>query len=372
MRNSGREHNGWLCQARFHPERLDVGDWPGMKRISPSAPEPRAQFSAHDPLAAAATMGRQNGEAHASGIHHVTSIAGSARRNLDFYTGTLGLRLIKKTVNFDDPGSYHLYYGDAAGSPGTILTFFPGGRGARPAGNWRGAGDRLQRPGRFDRLLDLASHREGRRARSAPQAVRRNDARVKDRDGTRLALAGVRGVDEGAPGWSAAETPPEHAIRGFHSVSLLLAEAAPTAAILTDVFGFVADGREGSTQRYRAPGVEVGGLIDLRTAGEFLMARQARRLVHHVAFRAADDAAQAAMVEKLVRRSSSAHDRAEGPQLFPLGLFPRAGPGLFEIATDPPGFAGDEPMDLLGQALKLPPFLEGRRAQIEAALPKLD
>ena len=308
-----------------------------------------------------------------SGIHHVTSIAGSARRNLDFYTGTLGLRLIKKTVNFDDPGSYHLYYGDAAGSPGTILTFFP----------WEGAA-----PGRLgigeaqetvfsvpegsigywtQRLIEKGVEHDPPRKRFGETTLA-----FKDRDGTRLALAGVRGVDEGAPGWSAAETPPEHAIRGFHSVSLLLAEAAPTAAILTDVFGFVADGREGSTQRYRAPGVEVGGLIDLRTAGEFLMARQGAGSVHHVAFRAADDAAQAAMVEKLVRDHHLRTTEQKDRNYFRSVYFREPGRVLFEIATDPPGFAIDEPIDALGQSLKLPPFLEGRRAQIEAALPKLD
>ncbi|MGB3580823.1 MAG: VOC family protein, partial [Roseiarcus sp.] len=185
-----------------------------------------------------------------SGIHHVTAIAGSARRNLDFYTGTLGLRLVKKTVNFDDPGSYHLYYGDGAGHPGTILTFFP----------WEGAP-----PGRLgigEAQETVFSVPEGsigywtqrlieKGVALDPPAKRFGETTLafKDRDGTRLALAGVRGA-EAAPGWSATEPPAEHAIRGFHSVSLLLAEAAPTAAILTDVFGFVADGREGLTQRY--------------------------------------------------------------------------------------------------------------------------
>ena len=263
-----------------------------------------------------------------SGIHHVTSIASSARRNLDFYTGTLGLRLVKKTVNFDDPGSYHLYYGDAAGHPGTILTFFP----------WEGAP-----PGRLgigeaqetvfsvpegsigywtQRLIEKGVDHD-------PPAKRFGETTLafKDRDGTRLALAGVKGAEE-APGWSARGSAARNtAIRGFHSVSLLLAEAGPTAAILTDVFGFVADGGEGVTQRYRAPGVEVGGLVDLRTAGEFSGGAPGRGLgsPHRVSGGrrrgASGDGRQARP------GSSSAHDRAEGPQLFPLGLFPRARPG---------------------------------------------
>jgi len=307
-----------------------------------------------------------------SGIHHVTSIAGSARRNLDFYTHVLGMRLVKKTVNFDDPGSYHFYYGDAAGHPGAILTFFP----------WEGAAP--GRPGIGEaqetvfsvpessigfwtqRLIEkgVAHNRPVKRFGETTLAFR-------DPDGTRLALAGVRGT-ENSPGWETGETPGEHAIRGFHSVSLLLTEAGPTAAVLTDVFGFVADGHEGPTQRYRAPGVSLGGLIGLRTAGEFLAARQGAGSVHHIAFRAADDAAQAAMVRKLIDdhhlRTTEQKDRT----YFRSVYFREPGRVLFEIATDPPGFAVDEPAESLGTALKLPPFLEGRRAAIEAALPQLD
>jgi glyoxalase family protein len=193
----------------------------------------------------------------------------------------------------------------------------------------------------------------------------------KDQDGTRLALTWVKGV-EAKPGWSASGVPAEHAIRGFHSVSLLLAEAGPTAAILTDVFGFVADGREGETQRYQAPGVDLGGVIDLRAAGEFLSARQGAGSVHHIAFRAADDAAQAAMVRKLIQDHHLRTTEQKDRNYFRSVYFREPGRVLFEIATDPPGFAIDEPPGSLGEALKLPPFLEGRRAAIEAALPKLD
>ncbi|MGH6799772.1 MAG: ring-cleaving dioxygenase, partial [Roseiarcus sp.] len=192
-----------------------------------------------------------------------------------------------------------------------------------------------------------------------------------DRDGTRLALTGVKGL-EAKPGWSAGGVPAEHAIRGFHSVSLLLAEAGPTAAILTDVFGFVADGREGATERYRAPGVDLGGVIDLRTAGEFLSARQGAGSVHHIAFRAADDAAQAAMAKKLVQDHHLRPTEQKDRNYFRSVYFREPGGVQFEIATDPPGFAIDESPASLGRALKLPPFLEGRRGAIEAALPTLD
>jgi glyoxalase family protein len=166
--------------------------------------------------------------------------------------------------------------------------------------------------------------------------------------------------------------PAEHSIRGFHSVSLLLAEAGPTAAILTDVFGFTACGSEGPTQHFQAPGVEIGGIIDLRTAGEFLPARQGAGSVHHIAFRATDDAAQAAMAHKLTQDHRLRVTEQKDRNYFRSVYFREPGRVLFEIATDPPGFAVDESPDSLGEALKLPPFLEDRRAAIEAALPKLD
>ncbi len=306
-----------------------------------------------------------------SGIHHITSIASSARRNLDFYAGTLGLRLVKKTVNFDDPTTYHLYYGDWAGRPGTILTFFP----------WEGAA-----PGRLgigeaqetvfsvpESSIGYWTQRFVEKGVDHDPPIKRfgeTTLAFKDRDGARLALVGAKG-GEADPAGSTGDAPPEHAIRGFHSVSLLLAEAGPTAAILTDIFGFVAEGREGATERYRAPGVERGGIVDLRTAGEFLAARQGAGSVHHIAFRAPDDAAQAAMANKLVQdhlvRTTEQKDR----NYFRSVYFREPGRVLFEIATDPPGFAVDEPLESLGRALKLPPFLESHRAAIEAALPKL-
>ena len=174
-----------------------------------------------------------------SGIHHVTSIASAARRNLDFYTGTLGLRLVKKTVNFDDPSAYHLYYGDGGGHPGTILTFFP----------WEGAA-----PGRLgigEAQETVFSIPEGAIGYWAQRLVEKGVAHeppakrfgattiaFKDQDGIRLALTGVKGV-EAKPGWSAGGIPAENSIRGFHSVSLLLAEAArpppfsPTSSALS-------------------------------------------------------------------------------------------------------------------------------------------
>ena len=308
----------------------------------------------------------------ASGIHHITSIASSARRNLDFYVHTLGLRLVKRTVNFDDPTTYHLYYGDGAGHPGTILTFFPWENAAPGRG---GIGEVQETVFAVpeasigywtQRFVEKGVAHEGPTKRFGETTVA-----FRDGDGTRLALAGVKGI-EAKPAWSAGGVPAEHAIRGFRSASLLLAEAGATADILIDVFGFVAGETEGSTRRYRAKGVDLGGAIDLRTAGEFLGARQGAGSVHHIAFRAADDAAQRAMVEKLVKHHRLRTTEQKDRKYFRSVYFREPGRVLFEIATEPPGFAVDEPADSLGRSLQLPPFLEGSRAHIEAALPKLD
>jgi glyoxalase family protein len=309
---------------------------------------------------------------HHRGIHHVTAIAGPARRNLDFYSGALGLRLVKKTVNFDDPGTYHLYYGDGAGDPGTILTFFPWERAA--AGSL-GVGETQETMFRIPAAsIGYWTHRfidKGVAHQALEKRFGESVLAFKDFDGTRLALAAIPGV-ENEPGWSAGEIPAEHSIRGFHGVSLLLEDAGATGAILTDVLGFSARDREGSVQRFRAPDATVGAIVDLRAVGGFPRGRQGAGSVHHVAFRAADDADQAEMVRKLAEHHGVRTTEQKDRNYFRSVYFREPGQVLFEIATDPPGFAVDEPAATLGQALKLPAFLENRRADIEATLPPLD
>jgi glyoxalase family protein len=192
----------------------------------------------------------------------------------------------------------------------------------------------------------------------------------KDPDGMRLALVAVPGI-EGEPAWSSGEVPAEHAIRGCHSVSLLLREAAPTAAILTNVFGFAEIGREGPTVRFKADGTEIGGILDIRVAGDFLRGRQGAGSVHHIAFRAADDEAEFAMMKKLAENHGIRTTDQKNRNYFRSLYFREPGGVLFEIATDIPGFAVDEPDGSLGKSLKLPPEYEPRRKDIEAALPAL-
>jgi glyoxalase family protein len=306
------------------------------------------------------------------GIHHVTIIAGSAPRNLEFYTRVLGLRLVKKTVNFDDPHTYHFYYGDEAGQPGTIVTFFPW-EGAEPGR--LGVGETQEIVFRIpEASLGFWTQRLIEKGVTHDALVKRFGESVlsfKDPDGTRLAFAALRGV-ESEPGWSAEEIPAAHAIRGLHGVSLLLDRAEATAAVLTDILGFAAGPSEGTTRRYRVADATVGAVVDLREVGGFPRGRHGAGSVHHVAFRADNDADQTEMARKLVDGHHLRATEQKDRKYFRSIYFREPGGVLFEIATDPPGFAVDEPAQRLGQTLMLPAFLEGDRRDIEAALPKLD
>ncbi|HEX8662469.1 MAG TPA: ring-cleaving dioxygenase [Beijerinckiaceae bacterium] len=303
------------------------------------------------------------------GIHHVTAIAGDARRTFDFYTGTLGLRLVKKTVNFDDPGTYHLYFGDETGRPGTILTFFPW---AHVAPGRVGIGQAQETAFRVPQgAIGYWTHRFVEKGVPHEAPEKRFGETVlpfRDPDGMPLALVGSGGA-EGEPAWSGGGVPAEHAIRGFAGVTLMLDDAAPTGAILTDILGLKETGREGPRVRYRGD-AGVGSIVDIRVATGFLPGRQGGGSVHHVAFRAADDAEQAAMAQRLAGHGIRPTEQMDR-NYFRSIYFREPGGVLFEIATDDPGFAADEPVASLGQALKLPRFLESRRREIEAVLPAL-
>ncbi|MEA2877382.1 MAG: glyoxalase family protein [Hyphomicrobiales bacterium] len=305
-----------------------------------------------------------------SGIHHVTAIAGRADRNLDFHTRVLGLRLVKKTVNFDDPGTYHLYYGDAEGQPGTILTFFPW---AHAAAGQLGAGETQETAFRIpSAALGYWTHRLLEKGVTHGAPEKRFGETVlpfTDPDGMRFSLVAAPAA-ENEKGWSI-DIPAEHAIRGFHGVTLLVHTAAPTASILTDVLGFREVARDGALVRYRGD-APMGAHVDLREAGDFPRGRMGRGSVHHIAFRAADDATQAAMAAKLVADRKMHPTEQKDRNYFRSIYFREPNGILFEIATDQPGFAVDEPAASLGQSLKLPPFLEPRRAELEGKLPPLE
>jgi glyoxalase family protein len=306
-----------------------------------------------------------------AGIHHVTAISGRAHRNLDFYTGTLGMRLVKKTVNFDDPGTYHLYYGDEVGHPGTILTFFPWEDAS--AGR-SGVGLTHQTAFRVSAgSLGYWTHRFIEKNVAHEALERRFSERVlafTDPDGMRLALVGV--ADAGAEtAWSNGDIPAEHAIRGFHGVTLLLDDVAATGAILSGVLGFGKAGTEGVVTRYHADDAGVGAVVDLHEAKGFLRGVTGRGSVHHVAFRAKNDAAQGELAAKLRDKHGLEPTEQKDRQYFRSVYFREPGGILFEIATDDPGFTVDEPVATLGNDLKLPRFLETHCKEIEAVLPAL-
>jgi glyoxalase family protein len=307
-----------------------------------------------------------------AGIHHITAIAGDPKRNVAFYTQVLGLRLVKKTVNFDDPGTYHLYYGDETGRPGTILTFFPwahvgpGRNGiglavetafaipAASVGFW------------IERLISLGIAHDAPEKRFGDTVIG-----LRDPDGMRLELVGVQGL-QAMPGYATAGVPADHAVRGFHGISLWVGEAAGTARVLTEAFGYKAAGQEGNRHRYVAPSPAgtLAQVVDLRVAPGFLAGAMGAGTIHHVAFRAATDADQAAMsasLRKLGLRVTEQMDRNYFRSVYfkePAGI-------IFEIATDAPGFTVDEDLATLGQSLKLPEWYEPRRKDIEAVLPAL-
>src|SRR6201987_4638548 len=306
-----------------------------------------------------------------AGIHHVTAISGDPLRNLKFYREILGLRLVKRTVNFDDPGTYHLYYGDESGTPGTILTFFPWEHAAAGRG---GVGQTQQTAFRVPaRSIGYWTHRfiaKGVTHEALEKRFGETVLSFTDPDGMSLALVGVPGADN-ETAWSHGDVPAEHAIRGFHGVTLLLDDAAKTGAILTDVLGFEAAGREGSISRYRAPNT-VGGVVDIREAKGFLPGRLGRGSVHHIAFRAADDAIEVEMARKLVKEHGMHPTEQKDRNSFRSIYFREPGGILFEIATDIPGFAVEAARNPR-RSLEAPEsFLEPHRNEIERGLAPLD
>ncbi|QHN04685.1 ring-cleaving dioxygenase [Granulicella sp. WH15] len=303
------------------------------------------------------------------GLHHVTAIASDPQRNLDFYTEVLGLRFVKRTINFDDPGTYHFYFGDDAGSPGTILTFFPWPHATRgSAGVGETSATAFSVPATSLEFWE-------RRLLDAGIPVEQGDARFGDAvllfadpDGMRLELIG----HQSAPALHAPRTanvPAEHSIRGFFGVTLCEAGYEKSAAVL-EKMGYVKTAEAGNRYRFSAPGNALGTHIDILIQTQLMYGRMGAGSVHHIAFRATDDAAQLVWREEMKAMSldvTPVLDRTYFHSIY----FREPGGVLFEIATDPPGFTFDESIESLGEALKLPPWLEPKRSVIEKILPEI-
>ena len=312
----------------------------------------------------------ENAMSTSHGLHHVTALAGDPARNVAFYRDVLGLRMVKRTVNFDDPGTYHLYYGDEVGSPGTIMTFFPWPGAPRGRiGTGQAAATAFAVPEAslgywLERLVARGIAHEAPRERFGRKVVA-----LSDPDGLRLELVSRPDV-AARPGWAGSEVPAEHAIRGFHGVTLWSATPGATGETLKTL-GLVEAGREGASLLYAAAGEGLGTCVEVRDTSGFPRGEMGAGTVHHVAFRAAGDADQAALVAALSAHNRIAATEQVDRNYFRSVYFREPGGTLFEIATDDPGFAIDEPREALGASLMLPPWYEPNRARIEAALPRL-
>jgi glyoxalase family protein len=305
-----------------------------------------------------------------TGIHHVTCISGDAQENLDFYTRILGMRMVKKSVNQDAPDTYHLFYADKEGHPGADLTFFPWPR--MPKG----------RPG-IGLAMEVAlaippDTMEWWTARLSEHGVavsaeeRRFGERVlpaQDPHGLRIALVETSDAREFTP-WEHSPVPADRQVLGLHSVRLWEHSLATTSEFLTGVLGFRAAGVEGSWHRFAVAGGGSGAHLDVRELPDERRGAWGVGAVHHVAWRVPDDTAQLAVRDRVAeahRRPTAVIDRF----WFRSVYFLEPGGVLFELATDGPGFTADEDLETLGETLVLPPWLEGRREEIERGLPGL-
>ncbi|HXL24512.1 MAG TPA: ring-cleaving dioxygenase [Chthoniobacterales bacterium] len=303
------------------------------------------------------------------GIHHITAIASDPQRNVDFYTQILGLRFAKRTVNFDDPSTYHVYFGDRSGRPGTAITFFawPGARrGSRGTGQVIAGSFAIPR-GSIDYWKSrFAEHRlfcEKIPARYEAPAIR-----LTDPDGLLLELIESEQLDDVDLKYES-EVPHQFAIHGFHAPTLEVQQAKPTEELLKNL-GFELTAEEGSRRRFSSNSKSTSAQVDLveRADGQFGV--NSAGTVHHIAFRCANEKEQLRWRKQLV-----ALDLNVTPVIdrfyFHSIYFREPGGILFEIATEGPGFTADEPVEHLGENLKLPPQYEEHRAEIERVLPPI-
>ncbi len=305
------------------------------------------------------------------GIHHITALASSPQRNMEFYSGVLGLRLVKQTVNFDAPDVYHLYYGNEVGLPGTLLTFFPfteAERGRRGAGEITAVAFSVP-----DGSLDFWIDRRSRNGTRFEGPGRRCDEEVisfADPDGMTVELCADRSAHE-LPGWQGGPVPAAHALRKLHGATITHRDLALTRSFLIGMMGFEEGPAESNRHRFFAGADHGRAAIDIVVDPEAPRSRQSAGSVHHIAWRIKSNEEQQRWRNKLVDAAvgvTQILDRIYFRSIY----FREPGGVLFEIATDLPGFAVDEPVDELGTHLKLPQWLEPERPRIERILPSLN
>ncbi|MDR6762746.1 glyoxalase family protein [Flavobacterium sp. 2755] len=306
------------------------------------------------------------------GLHHITAIAGDAKRNFNFYSNILGLRFIKKTVNFDDPGTYHFYFGDEVGSAGTILTFFPWGEGIQQGRKGSGMATEIgysvpkgsldfwqKRFEQYNVIYNKPAEKFGEKYLT-----------FLDPDGLKLELIESK-TDDNRKAWETYEVKADVATKGFHNITLTLNDIKPTAAILTEIFGYKLIDQDVNRYRYATDAVENAAIVDLVELADEKRGLNANGTVHHVAFRVKNDEILMHFREKIEAYGLSITPQIDR-QYFHSLYFREPGGVLFEIATDNPGFTVDESLEELGQNLKLPAQYESQRATIENHLVKIN
>lgn len=304
-----------------------------------------------------------------TGIHHVTAIASDPQRNIDFYAGLLGLRLVKKTVNFDDPSAYHLYYGDESGTPGSIVTFFywPGHDARGRVGSGQTTALVFSAP---EGSLGYWQERLEKQGVSVERKHRFGEDVLAFVDPDQIPVEIVAVANDSRRGWTAAGVPAEHALRGLHTAELTVAFAAPTEALLSIEMGFRLVKREGDRARFEAGRGGSGRYADvIQSAGP--RGAGGSGTIHHIAWSVPNDEVELAKQAELQRSGyhvSPVMDR----DYFHSIYYREKGGILFEIATENPGFAVDEAPESLGTGLKLPKQHEHLRARIEQILPPLE
>lgn len=306
------------------------------------------------------------------GIHHITAIAGDAKRNHSFYANILGLRFIKKTVNFDDPQTYHFYFGDEIGSPGTILTFFPWGDRVRqgrrgigqvtetgyavPAGSLEFWQDRFEK---HNVIYNKVAEKFGEQYLT-----------FLDPDGLKFELTVPKEADTRSP-WVTDEVSAEHATQGFHHITITTKKIDATAKVLTEIFGYRLLTQEVNRYRFITDAVKHANIVDLVEVNGEEKGIVAGGSIHHVAFRVNNETSLMFFREKIVAAGLNITEKIDRNYFYSL-YFREPGGVLFEIATDNPGFATDETVDELGTNLKLPAQYEAYRDQLEKVLPKIN